>query len=461
MRTFNPTAAIYLVMLFLVLGPSVTAIAEASDPAIETFRWNEDYRHLSEKPKRSAYERLKYRPFEVAGHRGYVSFGGSVRSRMNAFDNDRFGLQGGSDGVVWLQRFYGHSDIQFGDGARAFVEVSANYADAGGDLAPGPFEEDKAALGQLFFDWQAGDSRWRIGRQEMGLGSARLLGTRDGANVRLSYDGLRWDAPFGSTQWRAFYLQPVDVDRGVFDNTSRSDESIWGLISTWVLDRGSADLYYLGQDRQDAAYAQGVDKESRHSIGVRLHGAQHAWDWNVEALYQFGDFGEADIRAWTVASIVGYRFSDVRWQPRVSLSANVASGDSDPEDGRLETFNPMFPNLAYFEEAAIYAPQNFYNIEPEVRLRLTPRLALALDWNLFWRLEQQDAVYVRGLVPLTGTAAVPGHFVAHTPSVSLDYQWNRHLTMDLSFSHFFAGEVIKNAGGRDVQFFKAQVEWKF
>jgi hypothetical protein len=295
----------------------------------------------------------------------------------------------------------------------------------------------------------------------MGLGSARLMGTRDGANVRRSYDGLRWDTPYGGAQWRAFYLQPVDVEEGAFDNTSHRNESVWGLNSTWVLGRGSADLYYLGLDRKDAEYVQGVENETRHSVGMRLYGMQNGWDWDFDAVYQFGDFGDSDIRAWTVASLVGYRFADARWQPRIALSANVASGDSDPGDGRLQTFNPLFPNLAYFEEAAIYAPQNFYNIEPEVSWRLTRQLSLALDWNFFWRLEKHDAVYVRGLAPLPGTAAVSGHFVAHTPSVSLDYQWDRHLSMDLSVSHFFAGEVIKRAGGDDTSFLKVQVEWKF
>ncbi|MCO5786222.1 hypothetical protein DHB74_07645 [Pseudomonas sp. G11-1] len=453
---------IYMARMLTPLVMMVVASrSEAADPAFETFRWNEDYRYLAENTPRNTYENLKYQPFEMAGHEGFVSFGGSVRSRINAYDNDRFGLQGGADGTVWLQRFYGHADIHLGGGFRAFVELSANYADARGDLAPGPFDKDRAAVGQAFFDWQTGDSRWRVGRQEMGLGSARLMGTRDGSNVRRSYDGLRWDGSYGGAQWKAFYLQPVDVEEGGFDNTSRRDESVWGLYSAWALGRGSADFYYLGLDRKDAVYAQGMENETRHSVGIRLYGMQNGWDWDLEALYQFGDFGDSDIRAWTVASLVGYRFADVRWQPRIALSANVASGDSDPDDGRLQTFNPLFPNLAYFEEAAIFAPQNFYNIEPEISWRLTPQLSLALDWNFFWRLEKQDAVYVRGLAPLPGTAVASGNFVAHTPSISLDYQWGRHLKLDLSVSHFFAEEVIKQAGGGDVDFFKTQIEWKF
>lgn len=457
----NLRAGPHMVMLLLPLVLPVTLAGASEDPAFETFRWNEDYRYLSEKPQRSVYERLKHRPFEIAGQRGYVAFGGSARSRVNMYNNDRFGLQGGPDGAQWLQRFYGHADIHIGTGFRAFVELNAGYADASGDLAPGPFDKDKAALGQVFIDWQTNSSRWRLGRQEMGLGSARLMGTRDGANVRRSYDGLRWDGNYREADWRVFYLQVADVEEGAFDDTSDRDDAIWGLNSTWSVGKGKADVYYLGLKRQDAVYAQSMDDETRHSVGTRLFGSHQDWDWNVEALYQFGDFGDADIRAWTVASIVGHRFSGVPWQPRFALSINVASGDSDPADDRLQTFNPLFPNLAYFEEAAIYAPQNFYNVEPEISWVVTPKLDIALDWNFFWRLEEGDAVYVRGLNPLPGTAEVSGHFVAHSPSMSIDYQWNRHLSMDVSYSHFFAREVIDRAGGDDVDFFKFQIELKF
>jgi hypothetical protein len=167
----------------MLLSPLVlpVSLARASEePAFETFRWNEDYRYLNEKTRRSAYESLKYRPIEIAGQQGNLSLGGSVRSRVNVYNNDRFGLQGAQDGAQWLQRFYGHADIHIGDGFRAFVELSADYADASGDLAPGPFDKDKVALGQAFVDWQVDASRWRLGRQEMVLGSARLMGTRDG-----------------------------------------------------------------------------------------------------------------------------------------------------------------------------------------------------------------------------------------------------------------------------------------
>ncbi|MEL6119570.1 MAG: alginate export family protein, partial [Pseudomonadota bacterium] len=37
--------------------------------------------------------------------------------------------------------------------------------------------------------------------------------------------------------------------------------------------------------------------------------------WNWEAVYQFGDQGDLDIAAWTLATNTGYRWLDVPWEP--------------------------------------------------------------------------------------------------------------------------------------------------
>jgi hypothetical protein len=399
--------------------------------------------------------------FVTGAQDGRLRFGGSVRSRVNGYENDRFGLQGGGDGAVRLQRFYGHADLRPAERFRVFLELSAHLAAGSNELQPGPFDKDDGTLSQAFVDWRLGDARLRLGRQEVVLGSARLLSSRDGPNVRLSYDGLRWDAAHGSADLLGFYLQEVRVRPGAFDNSSSRENSIWGAQISWPLGRGDMQAYYLGLKRRDSTYAQGVGDEVRHSLGTRLFGTANDWDWNLELIHQSGRFGIADIRAWTLASIIGYRLGSLRWQPRLSVSTNIASGDGDPGDRRLGTFNPINPNLSYFEEAAILAPQNFFNVEPEISFTVTQQLAIAIDWNFFWRLERNDAVYVRGLSPLPATAEAEGNFVAHVPSVSVDYFHGSQLKLDLSYSHFFSGEVIKNAGGGDVRFLKLQLEWKF
>lgn len=435
--------------------------AEARALAFDGSSWNVTHSDLSPKQSENADEKSESRLLTLAKDDRHLSLGGSARSRVNVYANDLFGLQSGNDGSVWLQRLYGHADLHINNGHRIFLELSSHLANTSGQLRLGPLDRSDAALSQAFVDWRFGNSQLRLGRQEFVLGSARLLSVRDGPNVRLSYDGLRWDHALGRLSLTGFYLQEVKVNPGAFDNRSRRDNVIWGINGTWAIGNVYADTYYLHLKRKDAQFFQGSGEENRHSVGARLFGSHSNWDWNLEALYQFGRFNEADIRAWTVASVVGFRLTETAAKPWLALSANIASGDDDPDDERLGTFNPLFPNLAYFEEAALYAPQNFFNLKPKISWMAAADLELTLDWNFFWRLEKNDTVYVRGLVPLLETADAQGRFVAHTPSFGVDYQWSRYVSLGFSYSHFFVGELIRNAGGKDTSFFRLQINWKF
>lgn len=51
--------------------------------------------------------------------------------------------------------------------------------------------------------------------------------------------------------------------------------------------------------------------------------------------------------------------------------------------------------------------------------------------------------------------------MTNVPSLSFDYQVNKHWRFDISYSDFNADEVIKDAGGEDINYFKAQLEFSF
>ena len=433
------------------------AFAQSSDPAFRFFRWDEDYSYLSEVNEPSAYDKVKYTPLSESS---YLSFGGGLRERVNHYHNDLFGLQPNDDGELILTRLLAHADVNFNESTRLFVEVGRHHAHEEG-LSSGPFDEDKLDVTQAFFDFSVSGSRIRAGRQEMSLGSTRLVGVRDGPNVRRAFDGVRVDSDWRDIDVRLFALQEVGLNEGTWDNESNDGEEFWGAYGSTPGALGRVDIYYLGLNREQANYARGSGRETRHSFGIRAFGNRDAWDWDYEAIFQAGRFGDADIRAWTAASITGYTFSSLPWKPRLALSANIASGDDDLEDGTLGTFNPLYPNLMYFEEAAVLAPQNFMSLEPEITLYPAERLSVSFDWDFFWKMEREDAVYVRGLRPLTGTPNSRGRFVTHVPSLSVDYRLNRYLAVDLSYSRFFAGEVIDEAGGSDIDFIKLEARITF
>lgn len=190
---------------------------------------------------------------------------------------------------------------------------------------------------------------------------------------------------------RTFFLEALEIREGSFNNRASDSESLWGTYFTFKSELTNFEIYYLGLKRLDAIFAFGVGDEKRHSFGTRVFGKNGNVDWNTEIVYQVGDIAHYDISAWTIVSLVGYRFQDLPGSSRLGLSTNVASGDKNPHDQKLNTFNPLFPNYGYFEEAGILAPQNFYNIEPEISFNLNPQMSISLDWDFsgVWKSRMQ------------------------------------------------------------------------
>ncbi|MGZ8193141.1 MAG: alginate export family protein [Methylobacter sp.] len=449
-----------LMITFFMLMVSAKGIAQDNTRIFSSNRWEEDYRYLTSNPARNAYEKIKFLPLLNDRDDVYISLGGNFRERINVYDNDLLGFNPQGSGTQFLHRFLVHADFYATDKFRAFVQFGSYLSNNDG-LETGPFDKDSVDLQQGFFDLNYEAVTARLGRQEFSLGSSRLISVREGQNVRRAFDGMRVMLQTGILDLDVFGFEEVKINKNSFDDYGDPKEKVWGVNSKWSFNPTKAEFYYIGLKRRDAAYQQIIADETRHSFGTRLFGIHAGWDWNFEGIYQTGSFGNLTINAWTAASITGFTFHSLKWKPRLGLSANIASGDDNPKDKKLNTFNPLYPNLSYFEEAAILAPQNFFNLDPSISIKPIESLRFSIDWNFFWRLSKNDAVYVRGLNPLTQTLGVGGHFVTQALTGNLDWKINKHLGLGLSYSHFFAGKVIGQAGGKDADYFRAQLNFVF
>src|SRR5262245_3637456 len=115
----------------------------------------------------------------------------------------------------------------------------------------------------------------RVGRQEIALGSSRLVSFREGPNVRQSFDGVRFAWRRGEWQVDGFATKPVQTKVGVFDDAWDHTRSFWEVYAFGPfhpLPKVKVDLYHLGIDRKRARFDQGIDRESRHSVGARIWG---------------------------------------------------------------------------------------------------------------------------------------------------------------------------------------------
>lgn len=447
-----------------IAGATTAQQSPPQPPPFRVLRYDEDYRYLADPARRvDALDRLKYVPLGDDPD-SFVSFGGEARTRYEYFDAPGFGLRGVAHDDFVLQRFLLHADVHTGERTgwhgRAFVQLLAGFV-GGEELPKSAVQDNQLDLQQGFVDVAAGTTATlRVGRQELLLGSARLVTPRDPTNARLTFDAARGMVELGEHHLDLLLARPVRPDTETFDDDQDDQQLLWGLYSTHVLapkGRLGLDVYLLGLEREAVRFDRQRGDEVRHSVGLRLAGRDGGFDHDTEAVFQFGTYDVAgrarqEIRAWTLASHTGYTFADVGWQPRLGFKCNVASGDRDPGDGQLETFDPLYPRLNYFSDAALFAPSNFFDVHPSLRLQLAADLVFTLTSDLFFRQSRDDAVYGPNGPVLFGDGS-GSRFVGSTTSVMLEWRLSRRVDWTCNFVHFARGDVVQDNGGGDVEFF--------
>jgi hypothetical protein len=462
--------AIFTLLGCIALSVANTAAQDvaAKAPLYRQLRYDEDYSYLRSVHGHDLFDPIKFVPLNRSGYL-YLSFGGEARLRYEYVHNPQWGLAPQDNNGYWLQRYMLHADAHFGESFRTFVQFKSGLeTDRNG--GPRPTDRDEADLHQAFFDVrlrvrETNAFTLRVGRQELAYGSSRLISVRESPNVRQSFDGAKAILELGKTRIDAFAVKLVETKPGVFDDGPESDEKFWGIYGVTPL-RGlrgaSVDLYYLGLERKDAEFDQGTARELRHTLGTRLWGKWCQIDYNFEFVYQFGTFGQGDISAWTATSDTGYTFESLAWKPRVGLKADITSGDRNPNDRDLQTFNPLFPRGAYFSETGLIGPANHIDLHPSLEMKPVKQLKLALDWDFFWRESTQDTIYGNGVNIVVPAGSSRDRYVGHQVQALAEWQLQRHLTLTGAYAHFFAGDFLNDSTpGKDVDYASAWLTFKF
>jgi len=448
---------------------SASAEYSSTQPPYQILRFNENYLYLSSPTNRTDwFDPIKHNPVQSQEPAWYLTFGGELRERFEGNYDANFGIGGvGSDSYL-LQRITVLADLRLGERVRLFAEGISGVIE--GESLPAPsVQDDPADLAYAFLDvmpWMNEDKSLtlRAGRFGMNLGSGRLVATRAAAsapNIPFRFDGF--EGLYSAPRWAAtsFLNQPVKDAGGI----SGADHSttFWGLYVTHWFDaphKQGLDLYYLGIHNEHATYASGTADELRHSFGVRFFGERGKWDWNQEDVIQVGSFGSDSILAWTASLDGGYTW-ETTGEPRLGLKFNVISGDVDARDGRQGTFNALYPNPGYFNDASLLRPANLIDVHPNINLNLAHNISANGGADFLWRYSRNDAVYSVSRSILVPALSNEPAYIATALDVNLEWQIQRHMTFLASYVHFFTGDYVHAAGGKNMDFVSATMSFVF
>jgi hypothetical protein len=348
-----------------------------------------------------------------------------------------------------LDLFFGETDLDaFGRGASRYGSLAA-------------VGNDEVGMYQAYIEMdEIGDLPLmvRVGRQELVYGREWLIGNNDAG---VNFSGLAFDGIKASYETDALKVDAWWTELSNFANPSTAlvfgeslEDSIdfVGVYGTYSgIENMALDGYFLWI--YDDTNFLGPENDNLFTVGARLAGCWDApalglLDYNIEGAYQFGDTAmDGDYSAWAFDALAGYTFDQVQWTPRVELEYAFFSGDDEPFDEDVDTFNRLFSDVHYGE---LNLGSNLDDLMTNMHIArigasIAPVQRLTLNADFYYFLLADD----EGLVLGQEQEVEQDDDVGMELDLTADYQYTEDLTLRAGWAHFFPGDAIENAFGSD------------
>jgi hypothetical protein len=377
--------------------------------------------------------------------------GGDYRNRYESQYNSRL-TQTNNDFDLNRVRVYG--DLWYRDAVRVYAEFLGAYSGPQ-RLPPLPTDRDDADFLNLFTDLKLADlggepAYVRVGRQELLLGSQRLVSTLDWVNTRRTFQGVRGFRHTEKWDLDLFWVQPVIPNPGKLDSVD-NNQNFAGAWTTYRPEKTRAiDAYYLLRDNTNVGAALGIPlgSSTRHTFGGRYVGNVDNFLLDVEGAMQLGSQNGRDVAAGMGTVGAGYNFKDAALSPTFWAYYDYASG-GNPTSGTAHTFNQLFPfGHYYLGWVDQVGRQNIHDLNFHLFLYPTKWVTTWLQFHSFWLADSKDALYNAGGVPIridpTGRS---GSHVGEEVDAVLNFHLTKHADILVGYSYLWGGEFLRNTAG--------------
>lgn len=326
----------------------------------------------------------------------------------------------------------------------------------------------------------------KAGRQVLSYGDERLIGGFDWNNIGRTFDAvkLRWEEKKWSLD--AFAATVVVPNPGEYNqsdfvngNETRRGQVFAGLyFTTTALPFQTTDLYalYLHEDTNAKYQPLAIGDTNFATFGIRVKSKPGAFaaqppapqsdgkstplpptapkavgfDYAAELAAQSGQVRGLDLSAFAINAGIGYTF-DVPWKPRLGVEYNYASGDNNPGDSEIETFQNLFPtNHKFYGIMDLTAWQNMQQVMAGITVQPCKTVTALVDYRAFFIASTNDVWYrangVTPVRPLTPAARQAGEYEGSQVEVVVTWSPKKYFQLQGGYAHFFAGTYLQDTG---------------
>lgn len=329
----------------------------------------------------------------------WLTLSGDFRLR---FENRRgLGYVDGNDDSYGLVRTRLNVGIQAGPWVRFFVQGQDARAPGIRPAASnnGTFR-DEADLRQAYARFGGAETdpvSLTVGRQLLLFGDQRLVGPLDWTNTARTWDAVRLELrPRAGWKFDVFASSVVANTPGKQLNRSVDGVNLHGVYGSMsgLIPGSTVEPFVLWRTAPVVVGEDGLTGDmDRYSAGVRVTGAARGFDYGVTIVDQWGDLASSSINAWAYSLGTGYTFAAAPLSPRVYTEYNFGSGDSDPTDGEVGSFDDNYPTAhLYYGYNDLVGWRNLKNLRIGARMTVE-RVTIQLDYHGFWLDDTGDNLY--------------------------------------------------------------------
>jgi hypothetical protein len=183
------------------------------------------------------------------------------------------------------------------------------------------------------------------------------------------------------------------------------------------------------------------------AAGFRALGLLPArFDYNVEVALERGHSGGDDVHAWAGHWQLAHRLWAEDRAPRLVAEYNYATGDQRRGDGRLGTFDHLFPtNHNKYGTADQIGWRNMGDMMGGLDWRPNKEWRAQLDYHAFYLATVQDGLYTNGGGLVLRNPSATSRHVGNEIDLQVSYRRPPHWQLGVGIAHLFPGEYWKQS----------------